>query len=179
MSIRSLACFARPPAPPAALPPPFAQSATIKTLFKFPDLPPKKPESGAAEKELGWFDVLGGDNPVKNYRKMQEQREVQAWVWKGEGSAPGAGGVEGSVAREGAPFATPPLLVGAVGGKGNASVLAAAAGGVSGRPKAQQSKPQIVLHDVRPKASGNSSSKGKGKGTVRRPGKNRDKAQMI
>lgn len=99
---------------------------------------------------------------------MQEQREVQAWFGGGGGGRTGhgpAGIAERNAMREGAPFQAPPPLVGAVGGQGKAPVFSAAAGG----PESQQSKPPVVLRDVRPKRSRNSGG-GKGKG--------RSKAQM-
>lgn len=143
---RSLPC-PPPPLPPAPALCSSEKSASIKKLFNFPDLPPKKTESGAAVKELGWFDVLGGDNPVKEYRKMQEQREVQAWFGgAGGGPAAAAAGARANVVREGAPFhAPPPLVGGPVGGKASAPA--------GQHAEARPSKPRVVLSSVRPKPS--------------------------
>lgn len=156
--------------------PPREQAPTVKKYLNIPTPPPQKPSSTAAEKELNWFDVLGGSNPIKEYRKMQHQREVQAWyLGGGQGAGPTVGenarGVEssGSVVREGAPFHAPPPIAGSARVEGSTPVVG------SGRPvPAKQSKPQVELRSVRPKPAGNSRSKGKA--TARRPGKMRGKA---
>lgn len=148
----------------------------MKKLLDIPTPPPAKPESNAAEKELGWFDVLGGKNPIKEYKKMQHQREVQAW-YLGGGSGAGATAGESArgaevganVAREGAPFHAPPPMAEPVRVEGSTPVVGA------GQPvPAQQSKPRVELRAVRQKPAGNSRSRGKA--AARRPGKKRSKA---
>lgn len=148
------------------------QSSGIKKFFEFPDLPPNKLTSTTAEKEIGWFDVLGGDHPIKEYRKMQEQRELQAWFVEGEGGrtrrAHNAEQREGgSVAREGAPFHAPPSMAGPVSGKAKTPSFAASA--AAGTPK-------VMLRSVRPKPTENRS-----KTAARGPRKNRarGKSQTI
>lgn len=104
---------------------------------------------------MDWFDVIGGDNPIKEYKKMQEQRQAQAWFVHGDGG-PGPTETDGKVVREGAPFHAPPSMAGP--GSGEASKPAVTA---TGRPQSPQSKPQVVLSAVRPRA------------VSRRPRKNR------
>lgn len=162
-----------PPSPPLAYrsypSPVLEQSSGIKKFFDFPDLPPNK-LSNTAEKEIGWFDVLGGDHPIKEYRKMQDQREVQAWFVEGEGgwtrkAHNAEQGEGGNVAREGAPFHAPPSMAGPVSGKAKTPSFAASAAAET---------PKIVLRSVRPKPTGN-----RGKTAARGPRKNRGKSQTI
>lgn len=88
------------------------------------------------EKQLDWLDVLGGDNPFQAYKKMNDQREVQAWFGGGVGPT--------DAAREGAPLPPPPVV--APGG-GKVRPVVAADG-----PEGEQQ--QVVTYAVRPKPAG-------------------------
>ncbi|CAM9253069.1 unnamed protein product [Ectocarpus sp. 13 AM-2016] len=140
------------------------KSSGIKKFFDFPNIPPNKLKSDPAEKEIGWFDVLGGDHPIKEYRKMQDQRQVQAWFVEGEGgwtrkAHNAEQGEGGNVAREGAPFHPPPSMAGPVSGQAKTTSFTASAAAET---------PKVVLRSVRPKPTGN-----RGKTAARGPRKNR------
>ena len=168
----AIKCFAfqsLPPTPPqptlrSPLPPPVTpsslyrsvyaeQTPSVKRRFNFPD-PPKAPPASTTEKELSWIDVLGGDKPLQLYKKMKEQREVQAWFGAGASplSAQGAeGGGAGPVVREGAPLPPPPSMA-PRGGKATPVVASA---------RAEPLQQQVPLYSARPKPAGSTiSSKG-------------------
>lgn len=148
-----------PPSPP---PSPYRsvyleQTPSVKRRFNFPD-PPKAPPASTTEKELSWIDVLGGDKPLQLYKKMKEQREVQAWFGAGADplNAQGAGGgAAGPVVREGAPLPPPPSMA-PRGGKAMPVVASA---------RAEPLQQQVALYSARPKPAGSTiSSKGRRRG---------------
>ncbi|CAM9692412.1 unnamed protein product [Ascophyllum nodosum] len=111
------------------------KAPAIRRRLGFPDPPKKQTKATPSDKQLGWLDVLGGQNPLKVYREMRHQQEAQGWF-----------GQEAPVMRKGAPLPPPPsMAMGGGGARPGVKVPAAT-------PPPQQ--PQVVTYAVRPRPAG-------------------------
>lgn len=111
-----------------------SKSPIIRKRLNFPDST-KKQSKTAVDKELGWLDVIGGENPLKMYQQMRKQKDAQTLY--GEGAP---------AMRKGAPLPPPPPMV--MGGGEARPVMK-----VTGRAETPQ-QPQVVTYATRPKPAG-------------------------
>lgn len=110
-----------------------SKAPSIRKRLNFPDSTKKQPKT-AVDKELGWLDVIGGENPLQVYQQMRKQKDTQ--MLYGEGAP---------VMRKGAPLPPPPPMA---MGSGEARPEKATAGAEI--PK----QPQVVTYASRPKPAG-------------------------